>query len=41
MAKSGICINGSKTRAPPTDAIYDLQTFVDNDSHHNALNLFI
>ena len=29
------------TRAPPTDAIYALQTFVDNDYHHNALNSFI
>ena len=24
------------TTAPPTNAIYVLQTFVDNDSHHNA-----
>ena len=29
------------TRAPPTDAIYALQMFVDNDPHHNILNLFI
>ena len=28
------------TRAPPTDAIYALQTFVD-DSNHNAFNSFI
>ena len=29
--------------ASPTDAIYmyALQTFVDDDSHHNVLNLFI
>ena len=27
-----------RTRAQPTDAIYALQTFVDNDSHNNALN---
>ena len=29
------------TRAPPTDAIYALQMFIDNDSHTNALNSFI
>ena len=34
--------NTYSTRAPPTDAIYALPTFVDNDSHHiNALNSVI
>ena len=34
-------INCHKTRALPTNAIYALQTFVDDDPHHNALNLLI
>ena len=29
------------TKATPTDAIYALQMFVDNDPHHNVLTLFI
>ena len=27
----------NKKKTAPTDAIYDIQTFVDNDSHHNTL----